>query len=43
MKKLLPQLIALGRMMLLPLISASGGYLVGSYPAEVTAFCSGVL
>lgn len=40
MKKLSPQLIAMCRMMLIPLLSAIGGYSLGSYPAEVTAFCS---
>lgn len=42
MKKLKPQHLAAIRMILIPLLAAVGGYGVGNYPAEVTAFCSGI-
>lgn len=35
--------LALVRKMLIPLLAAAGGFAVGIYPAEFSAFCSGVM
>lgn len=43
MKNLLNISLALGRYILIPALAAIGGYAAGVHPAEVSAFCGGML